>query len=155
MYIVGQDFVGGKYVPDFVQGLQDLKKGVYEDKEFDDVFMVNSTKEWTEWINLKGVALNGPMMDEPLQRGETVKYAEKMKLVTSVNAFIMEYPGTWCQNAIKEDKPWMALAWCSVYDSYATGNPFYPLFNIRNIGQECKGWFDCYLNDPLVQMALN
>ena len=96
MYIIGQDFMGGKYLPDFVQGLQDLKKGVYEDNEFDGVFMVNSTKEWTEWINLKGVALNGPMMDEPLQRAETVKYAEKMKLVTSVNAFVMQYPGQWC-----------------------------------------------------------
>lgn len=93
LYIVGQDFAGGKYLPDFIQGLQDLKKGKFEDKAFDDVFMVNSTKEWAEWINLKGVALNGPMMDESLQRAETVNYAEKMKLVTSVNAFIMQYPG--------------------------------------------------------------
>ena len=66
MYIVGQDFTGGKYVPDFVQALQQLKKGEYEDAEFDETIMANSTKEWAEWINLKGVALNGPMMDEAL-----------------------------------------------------------------------------------------
>lgn len=66
MYLVGQDFSGGKYMPDFVQALQNLTKGEFEDEEFDDVFMVNSTKEWAEWINLKGIMMNGPMMDEVL-----------------------------------------------------------------------------------------
>lgn len=138
-----------------MKALQDLKKGQYEDKEFDDKFMVNSTKEWAEWIDLKGVAVNGPIMDEPLQRAETVNYAEKMKLVTSVDAFIMKYPLEWCQKFINDDKPWLAMIACSIYDSYATGNPFYPLFNIRNIKEECTGWFDCYTNDPLTQMGLN
>ena len=155
MYIVGQDFTGGKYVPDFVQALQSLKKGEYEDKEFDEAFMANSTKEWAEWINLKGVALNGPMMNEALQRNETVNYAEKMKLVTSVQSWVMKWPGQWCSEAIDSNTPWVALALCSIYDSYSTGNPFYPLFNIRNIAEECTGWFDCQTNDPLTQMAMN
>lgn len=67
--------------------------GEYDDKEFDEAFMANSTKEWAEWINLKGVALNGPMMNEALQRNETVNYAEKMKLVTSVQSWVMKWPG--------------------------------------------------------------
>lgn len=117
--------------------------------------MVNSTKEWAEWINLKGVALNGPMMNEPLQRAETVNYAEKMNLVSTVNAFVMQYPGQWCANAIDNNQPWYSLVLCSIYDSYATGNPFYPLFDIRNIKEECGGWFDCHKNDPLLQMAMN
>jgi len=54
-----------------------LKKGLYiDDESFDDKYLVNSTKEWSEWINLKGVMLNGPMMDEQIQRMETPAYAE-------------------------------------------------------------------------------
>jgi carboxypeptidase C (cathepsin A) len=155
MYIVGQDFAGGKYLPHYVEALQNLTKGLYEDQQFDDKFLVNSTKEWAEWINLKGIAINGPMMNEPLQRAETVNYAEKMKLVTSVDAFIMKYPGQWCSDAIDKNQPWMSLIFCSIYDSYATGNPFYPLFNTRNIKEECGGWFNCHKNDPLTQMAMN
>jgi hypothetical protein len=67
-----------------------------------------------------------------------------MKLVSSVEAWFMQYPGDLCKKAIENDKPWMKLAWCSIYESMATGNPFYPLFDIRNIKQECNGWFDCY-----------
>lgn len=78
-----------------------------------------------------------------------------MKLVTSVNAFVMQFPGQWCASSIDNNKPWYSLVFCSIYDSYATGNPFYPLFNIRNIKEECEGWFNCQKNDPLVQMAMN
>jgi carboxypeptidase C (cathepsin A) len=31
-YIVGQDFSGGKYLPAYVQAIQDLKKGKFEDE---------------------------------------------------------------------------------------------------------------------------
>lgn len=78
-----------------------------------------------------------------------------MKLVSSVEAWFMQYPGDLCKHAIENDKPWMKLAWCSIYESMATGNPFYPLFDIRNIKQECNGWFDCYQNGELAQMAMN
>jgi len=135
--------------------LQDLKRGQFEDESFDDFYFINSTKEWSEWINLKGVMINGPMMDEQLQRSETPAYAEQMKLVTSVQAWMMQFPGNWCNYTIENDMPWLKLAACSVYDSYATGNPLYPLFDLRNIDQECNGWFDCYQNNALTNMAMN
>jgi len=78
-----------------------------------------------------------------------------MKLVSSTQAWMMQFPGNWCNYTIENDMPWLKVASCSIFDAYATGNPFYPLFDIRNINQECYGWFTCYQNDALTKMAMN
>jgi hypothetical protein len=67
----------------------------------------------------------------------------------------MEYPFEFCQSAIEVGSIWQELMYCAIEESFATGNPFYPLFNIRNIEQECTSWFDCYKNNDLTNMALN
>ena len=67
----------------------------------------------------------------------------------------MSYPNEWCLSAIEEELWFSKLLTCSVEESFATGNPFYPIFNIRNIHKPCKSWFDCYENNPLTSMALN
>jgi len=67
----------------------------------------------------------------------------------------MKYPNEWCLTAI-ENNLWLSeLFFCSVEESFATGNPFYPIFNLRNIHEPCSSWFDCYESNPLTQMALN
>lgn len=67
----------------------------------------------------------------------------------------MKYPNEWCLSAIEQELWFSKLITCSVEESFATGNPFYPIFNIRNIHESCKSWFDCYENNPLTNMALN
>lgn len=67
-YIMGQDFMAGRYIPAFVQALKDVKEELFEDKEFEDKYLAKSTKEWQDWINLKGIALNSPKLDELIQK---------------------------------------------------------------------------------------
>lgn len=62
--------------------MKDVTHNNFTDTEFEDALLANSTKEWSEWFNLKGVALNSPMMDDVVQRNQTIKYAEHKKLVT-------------------------------------------------------------------------
>jgi len=40
------------------------------------MYLANSTKEWPQWFNLKGIALNSPMMDDVVQKNQTKHYAE-------------------------------------------------------------------------------
>ena len=60
--------MAGKYIPAFVQALKDVKKNEFEDEEFEEMYLANSTKEWPQWFNLKGIALNSPMMDDVVQK---------------------------------------------------------------------------------------
>jgi hypothetical protein len=42
---------------------------------------------------------------------------------------------------------------CGISDSFVTGNPFYALFDIRNIVNDCKMWFTCEeYNDEVKQL---
>lgn len=75
--------MAGKYIPAFVQALKDVKEQNFEDTEFEDKYLVNSTKDWQDWINLKGIALNSPMMDDYVQKNQTRYFAEHKQLVTS------------------------------------------------------------------------
>ena len=154
-YIIGQDFVAGKYIPAFVQAMKDVKKNEFEDEDFEAMFLANSTKEWAEWFNLKGIALNSPMMDDVVQRNQTKHYAEHKGLVSSAQTYFMTYPFEWCKTAIELGSVLQEIVYCAIEESFATGNPLYPLFNIRNIEQECTSWFDCYQNNDLTNMALN
>jgi len=45
-----------------------VKKNEFEDEEFEEMYLANSTKEWPQWFNLKGIALNSPMMDDVVQK---------------------------------------------------------------------------------------
>lgn len=40
-------------------------------------------------------------------------------------------------------------------ETIATGNPFYPMFDLRNIKKECKGWFVCQKNKGFHRFAMN
>jgi hypothetical protein len=62
--------------------MKDVKHNNFTDTEFEEALLVNSTKEWSEWFNLKGIALNAPMMDDVVQRNQTKHYAQHKKLVT-------------------------------------------------------------------------
>lgn len=97
------------------------------------MYLANSTKEWSQWFNLKGIALNSPMMDDVVQKNQTKHYAEHKKLITSAQSYFMTYPFEYCQAAIEIGSVLQETIWCAVEESFATGNPFYPLFNIRNI----------------------
>lgn len=154
-YIIGQDFIAGKYIPAFVQALKDVKEDTFQDSEFEDKYLAESEKEWQDWINLKGIVLNSPMMDDLVQKNQTRYYAEHKKLVTSAQSFFMKYPNEFCLSAIEQELHYSKVLTCAVEESFATGNPFYPIFNIRNIHEKCQSWFDCYINNPLTSMALN
>ena len=45
-YIIGQDFIAGKYIPAFVQALKDVKEDNFQDSEFEDKYLAESEKEW-------------------------------------------------------------------------------------------------------------
>lgn len=95
------------------------------------------------------------MLDDVVQKNQTKYYAEHKKLVTSAQSYFMNYPNEFCLSALKQELKFSSMIYCSIEESFATGNPFYPIFNLRNIHEDCKSWFDCYENNPLTSMALN
>jgi len=44
---------------------------------------------------------------------------------------------------------------CALVQSLATGNPIYPIFDLRNIKQDCPGWLDCKETDTLLDTMMN
>jgi len=44
---------------------------------------------------------------------------------------------------------------CGITESIATGNPVYPVFDFRNMKEECKGWFTCQKNKGFTRFAMN
>jgi hypothetical protein len=44
--------------------MKDVTHNNYTDTDFEEKLLADSTKEWSEWFNLKGIALNSPMMDD-------------------------------------------------------------------------------------------
>lgn len=154
-YIIGQDFGAGKHLPVFAEVISQIRGGTFEDEDFDEMFLKDSKKDWGAWINLKGLVLINPLIDEFEQRNLTVQYSLFKKLVTDVQAYFMEYPIKWCEDAIQEHKGWWKYVSCGIADSFATGNPIYPLMDYRNIKKECSNWFTCWANDELTQTVMN
>ena len=64
LYLVGQDFIGGKYLPVFAYAIDEVKNGKFEDQEFENMYLSQSDKAWAEWFDLKGILVNSPVFDE-------------------------------------------------------------------------------------------
>lgn len=60
-----------------------------------------------------------------------------------------------CANAAKQNSLFWTQAICGVTESIATGNPVYPLFDIRNIKKDCRGWFTCQRSEGFGRFAMN
>ena len=60
-----------------------------------------------------------------------------------------------CKEAISSHTIWEEILICGISDSIVTGNPFFPLFDYRNIKKECPSWFTCYENDYDQTILLN
>jgi len=86
--------------------MKDVTHNNFTDTDFEEHHLENSTKEWSEWFNLKGIALNSPMMDDVIQRNQTKYYAEHKKLITPSQSYFMTYPFEYCQAAIEIGSIW-------------------------------------------------
>lgn len=103
-YIVGQDFFGGKMIPLFVKALHEIDSPAgYDDFTFPyQDTKVSPDQKWLEWINLSGVAIGSPVIDEAAIRSEVGSYAKEYKLISIVEKFALKYPQEWfCANAAK------------------------------------------------------
>ena len=105
MYIVGQDFFGGKMIPLFVKALYDIDKPEAQDVNFDSPILnllVQPLQKYERWINLKGIALGSPVIDEADIRGQVGDFAQENKLISNVENFFFKYAQDWlCKPAIK------------------------------------------------------
>mmetsp|Transcript_13233 Transcript_13233/g.20655 ORF Transcript_13233/g.20655 Transcript_13233/m.20655 type:complete len:315 (-) Transcript_13233:686-1630(-) len=154
IYIAGQD-MAGKYIPAFVKAIKEVKKGTYQDEAFEDKYLPDSKKEWAEWIQLQGIILIDPLVDDVQQREMNSRFAEKRGLINDVTGFFMDFVGKWCREAHLNHRIWEQAIACSLTDSFVTGNPLYPTFDIRNIKEECPFWFTCQKNDFVTQTLMN
>lgn len=147
VYIVGQDFFGGKMIPLFTKALFDIDKWENRDADFRSPYLdlhVSPAQKWSEWINLKGVAMGSPVIDEADIRGQIGEYAVENKLISRVEKFFFKYvQDALCKPAVSQKSVLETAIICGITESVATGNPVYPMFDLRNIKEECKGWFTC------------
>ena len=67
----------------------------------------------------------------------------------------MSVTSDWCRDAIESGSYWYEMLACGINESFATGNPLYPIFDIRNFKKQCKNWFNCIYNDKLQQVSMN
>ena len=94
MYIVGQDFFGGKMIPLFVKALYDIDQPDRRDQDFRPPLLdllVPPLQIWGKWINLKGIAMGSPVIDEADIRGQVGNYAESNGLISNVENFFFKY----------------------------------------------------------------
>jgi hypothetical protein len=103
-------------------------------------------KAWDDWINLKGVMLIDPALDYKTQRGEAAAYSKDQRLVSDLSHYAMTYLAELCKGAYGTGLPWWQLLACSFQDTLPEGNPIYPMFNYRNINEDCDDWFTCSQN---------
>lgn len=157
VYIVGQDFFGGKMIPLYVKALYDIDKNKDEFKSPYLDLHVNPNQRFSDWIRLEGVAMGSPVIDEAHIRGEVGAYANKNGLITKVQKFVLDrLEEDVCRPAIeKRDEDVSTYGLCWIAESIATGNPVYPMFDLRNIRRECKGWFTCQKNEGFYEWAMN
>ena len=81
-------------IPLFVKALYDIDKPENQDTEFDSPYLkllVNPLQRWEEWINLKGIAMGSPVIDESNIRGAVGDYAQDNKLISNVENFFLKY----------------------------------------------------------------
>ena len=58
------------------------------------------------------------------------------EIINQVTELFMNIAAGWCRdmNDVSKGNPvWAALLLCGFSDSFAIGNPIYPLFDIRNV----------------------
>jgi hypothetical protein len=60
-----------------------------------------------------------------------------------------------CKTAVESKDYFWQSSVCGVFDSFVTGNPFYPLFDIRNIQNKCMMWFTCEEYSEDVKLLYN
>lgn len=64
LYLAGIDFTAGKYIPFFVQAIEDVKRGQFEDSKFEAIMIENpADRRWVDYFKLKGVMLGNPMLN--------------------------------------------------------------------------------------------
>ena len=145
IYIVGQDFFGAKLIPQYVKAMKNID--TFQDTDFNSPWLEyklpKNFNSFSKWINLKGVAIGSPVIDEGEQREQGNIYAEKKLLISGVESFMLGYPLEWCEQAIKSKNLWAEAFACRFAESFIYGNPLYPLFDVRNVQKECKGWLTC------------
>ena len=93
VYIVGQDFYGGKMIPNFMEAIYNIDLPENADEEFTSPHITNKVEKnqkWSEWFNIKGVAIGSPVIDEAETRAQAGKFAEENHLVTAVDGFFLE-----------------------------------------------------------------
>lgn len=96
------------------------------------------------------------MIDEADTRGEVGNYAVENKLISRVENFFFQYPQEYlCKSAVGQKSVLETAIICGITESVATGNPIYPMFDLRNIKRECKGWFTCQKSNGFTRMAMN
>jgi hypothetical protein len=73
----------------------------FEDNDFSSPWLEyklpKNFKTFSKWINLKGVAIGSPVIEEGEQREQVAIYAEKKTLISGVESFILGYPMEWCK----------------------------------------------------------
>ena len=145
MYLVAQDFTAGNYLPAFAAAIQGVRDGNehFKDEAFEKKYLADSEKEWDAWFKLSGLFMISPEMDDSIQRHETRSYAEAMDLIPSVEVPIMSIFSDWCRSAIESKDYTYGMIACGISESFATGNPIWPMFDIRNFKKECKNWLTC------------
>lgn len=144
-YLVAQDFAAGNYLPAFAAAIQDVRdsKPGFIDEPFEAMHLSESEKEWDAWFGLSGIFMISPEVDESIQRHDVGNYAEKVELVSSVEVPIMSVTSDWCRQAVESGKYWYEMLACGINESFATGNPIWPTFDVRNFKKQCMNWFTC------------
>jgi hypothetical protein len=157
LYLAGVDFTAGMYIPYFAQAIEDVKQGRFEDAKFEAIFIEDKNdRRWGDYFQLKGVMLGNPQLNQAESRFASREYAEKTGLLNdTLVSFGMDQISGPCKDAVlSKDYFWESLV-CGVSDSFVTGNPFYALFDIRNIQKQCKMWFTCEEYSEDVKLLYN
>lgn len=149
MYLVAQDFTAGNYLPAYTAAFQGVRDGNknFHDEAFEKKYLAESEKEWDAWFKISGLFMISPEMDESIQKYETRFYAEKVGLITTVEGPIMALFSDWCRSAIESKDYFYEVIACGISESFATGNPIWPIFDLRNFKKSCENWFTCFKND--------
>ena len=82
-----------------------------------------------------------------------------MDIISQVTELFMGIAAGWCRDTAdieNSDTPrWIGILLCGFSDSFAIGNPIYPLFDIRNVKQKCSNWVTCYKPGELKNSLMN
>lgn len=133
------------YIPYFAQAIEDVKRGNFEDSKFEEVLIPRtSDRKWVDYFKLKGVMLGNPQLNEAVSRPASRDFAEQSGLLNdTLVSWGMDQLSSSCKSAVESMNYLQESAVCGIFDSFVTGNPFYALFDIRNIQKKCKMWFTC------------